>query len=300
MKKLTLPLFALALATAAIAPSGLWAGAFETTTTTALHALQDTPQILIVNDDGIDTPGIAALAQSLATLGDVYICAPDGNRSGASHSVTTAATTMRLTAREIPFATESWALDGTPSDCTTYGLLKLGKADFDLVVSGINRGNNVGDVAHYSGTIGAAVEGALRGVPSIAVSADHRQTDYAACANVATQLAAQLLAGNGESRVVYSINLPGGVLDENTAVVAKPMGGLYFKVRGITEAEIETGDAKDIRILLGTDSADAPVGSDTEAYLAGSITITPLNIDWTANQALAAIAEWRIHAPTRL
>ncbi len=287
MKKITITLFALAIATVALAPRGLWAG-----------ATQDAPQILIVNDDGIDTPGIAALAEALAPLGDIYICAPDGNRSGASHSVTTAKTPMRLTSRKIPFSKESWALDGTPADCATYGLLKLGNASFDLIVSGINRGNNVGDVAHYSGTVGAAVEGALRNVPSIAVSADYRQDDLAACANVTAQVAAQLLAGNGMKRVVYSINVPAGSLNDDTPVVATPMGGLYFIVRDITEEPVDGG--KDIRIVLGVDEIGAPSGSDTAGYLAGKVTVTPLSVNWTAANALKDIDGWRLNMPAKL
>ena len=123
------------------------------------------PLILISNDDGIEAPGIRALAARLASLGEMIVVAPDRERSAQSHALSLDRP-LRAREREPGW----WAVDGTPADCAYLALMHLCPRKPDLLVSGINRGYNLGSDFFYSGTVAAAVEGAIRGVPSFAIS----------------------------------------------------------------------------------------------------------------------------------
>ena len=141
-------------------------------------AFADSYRILISNDDGINSPLIHALRDGLATLDDVEIVvsAPDANKSGSSQSTDGGARTVERVFANGEFF--GYAVDGRPADAVRFGLLHLGKDEpFDLVVSGINQGANVGDVSHLSGTVGAAMEAIYQGIPAIAVSQDTANVD---------------------------------------------------------------------------------------------------------------------------
>lgn len=247
-------------------------------------------RILIVNDDGIDTPGIAALVKAFAPMGDVIVAAPDGNRSGASQSSHVFSEIMVATPREMEGATEAWALSGTPADCTAYGVIAFGGEEgFDLVVSGINRGSNVGDVAHYSGTVGAAVEGGMRGIPSIAISEDSRIQDHSVSAEFTARFAAKLLAEGGAPGVIYSINVPSA---EPKGVKVAPMGGLYIGITHFDRKDQEDGSHKaKARIQWNN---EPPAGTDSAAYQEGYISIAPLRIDWTDHASIAKVEAWGV------
>lgn len=163
-------------------------------------------QVLISNDDGIQAPGLRALVTALATSGavDVYVCAPSGERSAQSHAITLGRY-LSCFSSEVPGAVEAYAVDGTPADAVMLALnsqVFKGRR-FDLVVSGINRGDNCGLHVIYSGTVGAAREAACKGVPAIALSlADHKATQtqhYAAPAEVAVTLIEALLESIAET-----------------------------------------------------------------------------------------------------
>lgn len=250
-------------------------------------------RILVVNDDGIDTPGIAALVLSLSSLGEVVVAAPDGNRSGASQSSHIFSEIMVATPREMEGATEAWALSGTPADCTAYGVIELGgERGFDLVVSGINRGSNVGEVAHYSGTVGAAIEGGMRGIPSIAISEDSRIEDHSVSAEFTTRFAAKLLAEGGTPGVIHSINVPSA---KPKGVKIAAMGGLYLTIGSFQRKDAEDGSHKAKANIQW--NREAPAGSDTAAYLEGFISVAPLRVDWTDQATLDRIESWGLGLP---
>ena len=121
--------------------------------------------ILVTNDDGIHSPGISALFNTMRNLGDVYIVAPDRERSAAGHSLT-----MHRPLKAEEIREHVFSVNGTPTDCVTLGINKLLTQKPDLIVSGINKGANLGDDITYSGTVAAAIEGTIFGVPSIAFS----------------------------------------------------------------------------------------------------------------------------------
>jgi len=249
-------------------------------------------RILVTNDDGIDTPGLIALVKAMSTLGEVVVAAPDGNRSGASQSSAVFAKTMTATPREIEGATEAWALSGTPADCATFGLVSLaGERGFDLLVSGINRGSNVGEIAHYSGTIGAAIEGGMRGIPSIAISEDGRIRDHSVSADFTARFAAKLLAEGGSPGIIYTINVPS---EEPQGVVVGAMKGLYVTVKGFERKQQEDGGF--LAKAQVNWNNPGPAGSDTAAYQAGNIAIAPLKVDWTAYEMLETVAGWGLTA----
>src|SRR5580698_6269822 len=127
------------------------------------------PRILVVNDDGIDSEGIGVLARALQALGEVTVVAPDGDRSGTSHSISVHSA-VRAQAMPADGGVRRYACSGTPADCVLLGVNELCGARPHLVVSGINRGANLADDVNYSGTVAAAVEATITGIPAIAVS----------------------------------------------------------------------------------------------------------------------------------
>ena len=200
-----------------------------------------------------------------------------------------------MTVREASVAGASLAVavGGSPADAVSYGILHLGaERPFDLVISGINDGANVGDLSHYSGTVGAAMEAAYRGVPAIAVSQGGRTPDYRFTAEFTARFAEQLWERGPRPGLVYSINVPGSAAKDLVGVAPSPMGGSYLAAGGWTETST-SDDGDRAKPQLGY-TAEAPEGSDTEAYLKGNISITPLQFDWTDRAALADLATWEL------
>lgn len=168
--------------------------------------------ILLTNDDGIQAPGLRAMSDALIAAGHkVSVCAPDRERSAASHSVSIGKT-YRAESVDIPGAARAWAVDGTPSDCASLGLWLLREDPADLVVSGINFGMNQGGACVYSGTVGAAMEAAMCGTQSLAVSLcvkdRKRPADYSAAARLAVRVAEWMPGYPLPIGCFYSLNVP--------------------------------------------------------------------------------------------
>jgi len=253
---------------------------------------QPRPRILVTNDDGWDAPGLKAVVAALAEVGEVVVCAPSDNRSGASHSTEVLGGEHEARPTQVEGAAQAWAVEGTPSDSVSFGVLGLGaERGFDLVVSGINSGPNVGEVAHYSGTVGAGMEAVGLGVAAIAVSQSDRR-DYEPAARFTARLARKLLSEGAAPGVLLSVNVPSfeGDGDETQPVVVAPMGGRFLKLRGFSNKEQDDGSLR-FRARLGF-NRDAPEGSDTAAFLSGAITVTPLRFDWTDSAELERVAGW--------
>lgn len=247
-------------------------------------------RILLSNDDGIESPLIEFLKAELETISDVevVVSAPLENQSGSSQ----ASESGRLEVTRVEKNGEFFgvAVDGKPATAVRYGLRVLGKDDpFDLVVSGINRGANVGNVSHLSGTVGAAMEGLYNGIPAIAVSGAFPTTNEGAAADVVKQLIAHYRDSGAPKGTVISVNVPGGELK---GVVARPMGESYIASAGYdvieTVGDTTVYDAKR-RIAEATDSIN-----DTYAYQQGYITLTPLKFDWTDYEMLDELDDWGI------
>lgn len=234
--------------------------------------------ILVTNDDGIYSDGIRQLAQAMREVGDVTVVAPDREQSAASHALT-----LNRPLRLLQISDGEWIVDGTPTDCVNLAVLHLLKDRRpDLVVSGINFGPNLGDDVTYSGTISAAFEGALLGIPSIAFSAlvgEHFSFDP--CARFAASLVRSMRERERDPSIVLNVNFP---VSEFAGVEITRLGRRMY-----TEGVIERLDPRGRKYYwIG---GEPPVweredGTDFAAIDAGRISITPLHLDLTHHPSL--------------
>ena len=214
------------------------------------------PLILVVNDDGIHAPGLKILAETLRTYGDVVTVAPHVERSASAHAITI---TQPLRAEKL--GPDSWAIEGSPVDCVMVAFWKLLKRKPDWVCSGINRGGNLGIDTLYSGTVGAALEAALHGVPALAVSCQgERPLRYEAAAKVVTMIMDKSDQWRKElGHRVLNINVPSGeakdlkglrfatlgrrLYDQNLVEGVDPRGRPYFWIGGGGESHADIPDS---------------------------------------------------------
>jgi len=250
--------------------------------------------VLVTNDDGVQAPGLLALAQEMRNLGNVTVLAPDHNWSASGH-VKTMHRPMRV--RETTLADGSAALssDGAPSDCVALALLGVVKEKIDLVVSGINPHANIGHDVTYSGTVTAAMEAVIGGIPGIAVSLDSPPDhpgllDYGPSARAALKVAHTVLERGLPEGVLLNVNVPylqdealkgfavtrQGLRVYRDALDARtdPRGAPYYWIGG----EIPTGVVQD--------------GTDFGALSAGYVSITPLQLDLTDRPAMDVLKKW--------
>ena len=252
-------------------------------------------RILVTNDDGVESTGIQTLAEALRAIADVVVIAPDGNQSGSSHASAGGPLSVREHRDGDQFF--GYGVSGFPADAVRFGLLELGRTrGFDLVVSGINQGANVGDVAHLSGTVGAAMEAVYLGVPAIAVSQETGLINYQVSAAFTVSLVEQWTRRSMPERVVLSVNVPSDVASEIVGVAAVPMGGSYLRTAGYERQDNTQGIPGLYRARRERHSDFSP-DTDSHAYDEGFITVTPLRFDWTAEAMLATIDGWRLAVP---
>ena len=248
-------------------------------------------RILVTNDDGVDSPLLATLVDELRTLGEVVVSAPRTNQSGSSQATTGGSLRVERILRDGQFF--GYGVVGTPADALRYGLLVLGKdSPFDLVVSGINNGANVGKVSHMSGTVGAAMQAVYLGVPAIAVSQDTSGVDTSVTARLAAQVVSRYMAEGAPSGVVVSINVPRGNLK---GVAVRPMADAYLAA-GQYELTSDTPEALEYERTRSTELSQN-TASDTWAYQNGYATVTPLRLDWTDYELLGQLPSWQLSLP---
>ena len=239
--------------------------------------------ILVSNDDGIQSEGIVALEKKLQRLGEVYTVAPDREQNSMSHAITLH---RPLRAKEI--GPRRIAVDGTPTDCVKLALTGLLPEKPALVVSGINRGPNLGDDIIYSGTVSAAIEGTLLGIPSIAVSlVELRNFSFEAAAEFAGALAARVLEKGLPSGTLLNVNVP--------LLPAQELKGWRLTCQGkrrYIEKVVERVDPRGRKYYwiggddLGYDKED---GTDCMAVHEGFISVTPLMVDMTSYKSFQDI-----------
>jgi 5'-nucleotidase len=255
-------------------------------------------RVLLTNDDGIEADGLHALRRALQDVPGIElgVIAPDGNRSAMARSITTR---RPLWVEELQFedGAVGYASDGTPVDCVR--LANLGLIDHwrpDLVVAGINHGSNLGDDITYSGTVAAALEGVVLGIPGIAVSQqsralelDFRETsafDFAVAANFAARLVGELQSAPMQSGTLLNINVPG--TDPRGVTVARLGKRVYRDELALVE---EGGPGRRLYRVYGEATA-TPDERDTDivAIAAGQIAVTPLHFDLTYHAGVEALA----------
>ncbi|HQY27375.1 MAG TPA: 5'/3'-nucleotidase SurE [Burkholderiaceae bacterium] len=243
-------------------------------------------RILISNDDGYFSPGIEALAEVAGAFGDVTVIAPERDRSGASNSLTLdRPLSVRVAANGFLY------LNGTPTDCVHIAVTGLLDHKPDLVLSGINDGANMGDDTIYSGTVAAAMEGYLLGVPSIAFSLARRGHEHlATAAGVARQLLQRFVRQPLTGPMLLNVNVPSCAPEALRGVQVTRLGR-----RHVAEPVVRaTSPRGDTIYWIGPAGAakEAGPGTDFHAVDNGWASITPLDIDLTAGNSLTAIGGW--------
>jgi len=249
-----------------------------------------TPLILVSNDDGFRSDGIRELARALKRLGRVVIVAPDDEQSASSHSLTLHRP-LRVTRQEEGI----YSVNGTPTDCITLAVHTILKKKPNLIVSGINRGANVCDDVHYSGTVSAAVEGALMEIPSIAVSLvvfGERDTHYGPAAAFAARLGRRVLREKLPPGFVLNVNVP-------NLPASKLRGYEFTKLgkRDFGDVIVENIDPRGRKYywIAGNDKRFKNIpSSDGNGVLSGRITITPLQVDLTQYRLLDNMKDWKL------
>jgi 5'-nucleotidase len=228
------------------------------------------PLVLLANDDGYRSKGISLLAHALRASADVVICAPEVEQSGSSHALS-----LHRPLRLFEHGQGVFSVDGTPADCVyvaLYAEARVVPRKPDLVVSGLNHGVNLGDDVFYSGTVAAAREGALKGIPSIALSAA-TSANFELAAELGARLAMALFH-SGRSPALLNVNIPVG---RNWPVRATRLGRRIYR----DEVEFRRDPRGREYLWIGGPGADhRPLpGSDTEAFDEGVVGITPLVLD---------------------
>jgi 5'-nucleotidase len=247
-------------------------------------------RILISNDDGYFSPGLAALAQAMSSLGEVTVVAPERDRSGASNSLTLdRPLKIRRAANGFLF------INGTPTDCVHVAITGMLDHRPDLVVSGINDGANMGDDTIYSGTVAAATEGYLLGVPSIAFSLVGRGWAHlSGAALIAREVVEGFLASDPDPRTLLNVNIPNLPKDQLRGIAATRLGK-----RHVAEPVIASHDPRGEPIWwIGPagEARDAGPGTDFHATAEGWVSVTPLNVDLTSRQSLPWVQD-RLASP---
>ena len=243
-------------------------------------------RILLSNDDGYFSPGIALLAERLAALGEVTVVAPERDRSGASNSLTL---DRPLTVRRAPNG--FYSVNGTPTDCVHLAV--TGLLDFlpDMVVSGINHGANMGDDTIYSGTVAAATEGFLLGIPSLAVSLASKTGDhFETAAAIAVELVERFKRAPLTQPVLLNVNVPSVPLSELSGVEVTRLGRRH-KAEPVVKVQTPRGESA-YWIGAAGDAQDAGPGTDFHAVENRRVSVTPLQVDLTFHGQLALLKDW--------
>ncbi|MFM1991362.1 MAG: 5-nucleotidase surE [Pseudomonadota bacterium] len=245
-------------------------------------------RILISNDDGYFAPGLAALAEALRDMAEVVVVAPERDRSGASNSLTLDRPLMVRTA-----SSGYRYLNGTPTDCVHVAVTGLLDARPDLVVSGINDGANMGDDTIYSGTVAAAMEGFLLGIPAIAFSLVHKgHAHLDSAARVARDVVERFVSRPFPSAgpVLLNVNIPNLPYDRIGGVVGTRLGKRHH-AEEVVRAKNPRGETV-YWIGPAGSAKDAGPGTDFHATASGRVSVTPLHIDLTAAGLADATHEW--------
>lgn len=243
-------------------------------------------KILITNDDGVASPGLRALATAMKTLGDVWVVAPDRERTAAGHALT-----LHKPLRVNRVEKQVFTINGTPSDCVNLAVKKLLRTPPALVVSGINMGVNLGDDVTYSGTVSAALEGTMLGVPSIAVSQDGRRAFRFKVAAAYAVRVARLVLGYGlPEETLLNVNVPDRPFASIAGVKITSLSRRRFE-DPIVE-KVDPHGRKYYWIAGTRVSWDRRKDSDHEAVRRGMVSITPLHLDITHYAVLEQLRSW--------
>jgi 5'-nucleotidase len=257
-------------------------------------------RVLLTNDDGISAPGIQAARRALREIDgvEVDVVAPDSNRSATARSITTRSP---LTVEEVEFGDgdKGYATDGTPVDCVRFAELGLVGHRPDLIVSGINHGANLGDDITYSGTVAAALEGIVLGIPAVAVSQQSSsggmgyvsgRFEFGFAAAFTAQLVRRLLDESMPEATLINVNCPAG---EPSGVEVTKLGKRIYNDELKMVGEDSDGSRKRYEIYGWQPGYEEIEGTDLNAVAAGRIAVTPIHFDLTDHGGLDSLRGWR-------
>jgi 5'-nucleotidase len=250
--------------------------------------------ILVTNDDGITAPGLLTLAQEMRKIGEVTVLAPDRNWSASGH-VKTMHRPMRVREARLSDGSAALTTDGAPSDCVALALLGLLPDKIDLVVSGINPHANIGHDVTYSGTVTAAMEAAIWGLPGIAVSLDTPEqhlslVDYGPAARIASKVVRQVLANDFPKGIFLNVNVP-YLNDNEIRGISVTRQGLRL-YRDLLVERIDPRGQPYYWIGGDAPTGVPEAGTDFGALREGYVSITPLHLDLTAHLELDSLKNW--------
>ncbi len=249
-------------------------------------------RILVTNDDGIDSEGLIALKNALSSVGETVVIAPDHNWSAAGHTKTMHKP-LRVTRVQLSDGSEGYACDGTPSDCVAMGMLGLAGDRPSLVVSGINKGANLGADVTYSGTVAAAMESVVNEVPGIALSlASYQQWHFEIAAEFGARLAAQLLEKGVAPDVLLNVNVPSVQREQIRGVIITRLGKRIYR-----DKLIERQDPFGRNYYwIGGDEPTGYADEGTDIWAVGNdyISVTPIQMDLTNHALIDHLKGWNL------
>jgi 5'-nucleotidase len=245
-------------------------------------------KILVTNDDGVSSEGLRTLAQTVETLGEVYVVAPDRERSATAHSLT-----LHRPLRVEAISPRVYAVDGTPVDCINLAVYGILENHPDLVISGINNGPNLGEDLVYSGTVSAAFEATFLGIPAFAISlAARKDFQYQVAADFALKVATYIIQGELPQDTFLNINVPNVGHDEIRSYKITHQGKRVF-----ADAVVEKVDPRGKKYywIGGGDQGFQEIeGTDFHAIANHYISITPLCVDLTNRSVMRELGEWKL------
>ncbi|NLJ59367.1 MAG: 5'/3'-nucleotidase SurE [Firmicutes bacterium] len=250
-------------------------------------------RILVTNDDGIFADGIRILAQDLLNLGEVRVVAPDRERSATGHAITVLRP-LRIESVKFPDSRiRAWAVDGTPSDCVKLAIEDLLEWKPDVLVSGINRGPNLGTDVLYSGTVSAAIEGAIYEIPSVAISvAAFENCNYPVAAEFGKQLVSIVAKMGLPPKTLLNVNVPSVERRDLAGVSITRLGARVWK--DVFDRRVDPRGRAYYWMAGSVEESDGDLDIDSVAVRHNMISITPIHLDLTGYDLIDQLKTWDI------
>ncbi len=250
------------------------------------------PLILISNDDGYQAKGIQELVRMVRDYADLLVCAPEGPRSGMSCAFS-ATVPLQLVRRHQEKGLTVWSCNGTPVDCVKIALDELCPQRPDIVIGGINHGDNASVNAHYSGTMGVTLEGCMKYIPSVAFSLcdQHADADFLPMEPYVRQITQRVLDNGLPKGVCLNVNFPLTTTFKGVRICRMAHGTWYNEV-----SKCHHPRGYDYWWMVGQYTNDEPEATDTDRWALehGYVAITPTQIDLTAHEAISMIKDWHL------
>jgi 5'-nucleotidase len=248
------------------------------------------PRILVTNDDGVESRGLLALKQALEGLGETVVIAPETNQSAVGHAKTMMRP-LRVRERRLADGSLAWSVDGSPTDAVSLAFLGFFEGTFDLVASGINYGANLGDDITYSGTVSAAMEGAINGCPSFAISQQYyHDPDFTLAGRAAAIVAGHILDHGLAGGELVNVNVPAVPPEECRGFEVTRLGARVYQ-----DQLLRRLDPRGIPYYWiggSPPSGLAVPGTDFHAVVNGRIAVTPIHLDLTGRRLLRRLRTW--------